>query len=173
MFKHQLQGAPADAPSPATLAVLAAATWRSSACAPQEPATTPPSGSSGAGEACSPGDLETLKPDTLTIATDEPAYEPWVVDDDPTNGKGFESAVAYAVAEQLGYAKDEVDWTGCRSTRRSSPGRRTSTSTSTSSRSPRSASRPSTSPRRTTTVTPGRHHHRGLARPTAPRASPT
>ncbi|GAA4334595.1 ABC transporter substrate-binding protein [Streptomyces venetus] len=46
----------------------------------------------------------------LTIATDEPAYEPWFKDDDPANGKGFESAVAYAVARQLGYGKDKVVW---------------------------------------------------------------
>ena len=44
------------------------------------------------------------------MGTDKPAYEPWFVDDDPTNGKGFESAVAYAVAEQLGFDKAEVKW---------------------------------------------------------------
>jgi polar amino acid transport system substrate-binding protein len=47
----------------------------------------------------------------LTIGTDSPAYEPWFVDNDPANGKGFESAVAYAVAEQLGFSKDQVEWT--------------------------------------------------------------
>ncbi len=46
----------------------------------------------------------------LTVSTDEPAYEPWFVDDKPENGKGFESAVAYAVAEKLGYAKNKVKW---------------------------------------------------------------
>ncbi|GHC57271.1 amino acid ABC transporter substrate-binding protein [Streptomyces violaceochromogenes] len=46
----------------------------------------------------------------LTIATDEPAYEPWFKDGKPANGKGFESAVAYAVADRLGYAKDKVAW---------------------------------------------------------------
>ncbi|GGS72171.1 amino acid ABC transporter substrate-binding protein [Streptomyces violaceus] len=46
----------------------------------------------------------------LTIATDEPAYEPWFKGDDPASGKGFESAVAYAVAERLGYGKDKVVW---------------------------------------------------------------
>ena len=46
----------------------------------------------------------------LTISTDEPVYEPWFVDDKPENGKGFESAVAYAVAEKLGYAKGKVTW---------------------------------------------------------------
>jgi polar amino acid transport system substrate-binding protein len=46
----------------------------------------------------------------LTISTDEPVYEPWFVDDKPENGKGFESAVAYAVAKKLGYANDKVSW---------------------------------------------------------------
>ncbi|WP_127479441.1 ABC transporter substrate-binding protein [Nocardioides pantholopis] len=46
----------------------------------------------------------------LSIGTDSPAYEPWFVDDDPTNGEGYESAVAYAVAERLGFAEDEVEW---------------------------------------------------------------
>jgi polar amino acid transport system substrate-binding protein len=46
----------------------------------------------------------------LTIATDQPAYEPWMVDNDPTNGKGYESAVAYAVAGKLGFSKDQVSW---------------------------------------------------------------
>lgn len=46
----------------------------------------------------------------LTIATGEPAYYPWVIDDAPESGKGFEAAVAYAVAEQLGFEKDDVVW---------------------------------------------------------------
>ena len=47
----------------------------------------------------------------LTIGTDKPAFPPYFEDDDPTNGKGFESAVAYAIADELGFAKAEVDWT--------------------------------------------------------------
>jgi polar amino acid transport system substrate-binding protein len=46
----------------------------------------------------------------LTIATGEPAYYPWVIDDAPESGEGFEAAVAYAVATQLGFSKDEVKW---------------------------------------------------------------
>jgi polar amino acid transport system substrate-binding protein len=61
-------------------------------------------------ETCTKDSLETLTPGTLTIGTDSPAYEPWFVDDDPSNGKGYESAVAYAIAEQLGYSTDEVQW---------------------------------------------------------------
>lgn len=50
------------------------------------------------------------KADTLTIATGEPAYEPWVVNNDPSSGEGFEAAIAYAVAEKLGYNKSDVKW---------------------------------------------------------------
>ena len=46
----------------------------------------------------------------LTIGTGEPAFFPYVIDDDPTTGKGFEAAVAYAVAEELGFAKEDVVW---------------------------------------------------------------
>jgi polar amino acid transport system substrate-binding protein len=63
-----------------------------------------------AGGACSPDGLETLEPGTLTVATGEPAFEPWVVGDAPESGEGFEAAVAYAVADQLGYAEDQVTW---------------------------------------------------------------
>ena len=59
---------------------------------------------------CARDVLETTSPDTLTIATDKPVYEPWFVDDKPENGKGFEGAVAQAVAGQLGYTPDEVTW---------------------------------------------------------------
>lgn len=53
---------------------------------------------------------ETLEKGTLTVGTDSPAYEPWFVDNDPSNGKGFESAVAYAVAEKLGFDRGAVTW---------------------------------------------------------------
>ncbi|OII10242.1 ABC transporter substrate-binding protein [Curtobacterium sp. MCBA15_009] len=46
----------------------------------------------------------------LTIATGEPAYSPWIDDNEPESGKGFESAVAYAVAKELGYSKSDVVW---------------------------------------------------------------
>ena len=59
---------------------------------------------------CEKDTLQTKTAGTLTVATDSPAFEPYVVDDDPTNGEGFESAVAYAIADQLGFAKDEVKW---------------------------------------------------------------
>jgi polar amino acid transport system substrate-binding protein len=76
------------------------------ACAPadEKPSAAP------AADDCSKGSLTTLTKDVLTFGTDQPAYPPWFVDDDPANGKGFESAVAYAVADKLGYAKENVSW---------------------------------------------------------------
>ena len=46
----------------------------------------------------------------LTVATDKPVYPPWFVNNKPTNGQGYESAVAYAVADQLGFSKSQVTW---------------------------------------------------------------
>jgi len=54
--------------------------------------------------------LDTYTPGVLTVATGDPAYSPWVEDNDPTTGQGFESAVIYAVAQQLGYTNDQVVW---------------------------------------------------------------
>jgi polar amino acid transport system substrate-binding protein len=51
-----------------------------------------------------------VTPGKLTVATGEPAYYPWVIDDEPESGEGFESAVAYAVADELGFAADDVVW---------------------------------------------------------------
>lgn len=72
-------------------------------CAPA-PDVAAPSGD------CTPEGLPTLTAGTLTIGTDQPVYPPWFVDDDPTSGQGFEGAVAYAVAGELGYAKEQVTW---------------------------------------------------------------
>jgi polar amino acid transport system substrate-binding protein len=60
---------------------------------------------------CTPDQMDTLKSGTLTIGTDKPAYPPYFEDNDPTNGKGFESATAYAIADQLGFGPDQVEWT--------------------------------------------------------------
>ena len=54
--------------------------------------------------------LQTQTSGQLTVATDKPAYPPYFEDNDPTNGKGFESAVAYAIAGQLGFNADQVKW---------------------------------------------------------------
>lgn len=58
----------------------------------------------------SEGSLKTVTPGKLTIATGEPAYSPWVKNNDPASGKGFEAAVAYAVAGKLGFANADVVW---------------------------------------------------------------
>lgn len=63
-----------------------------------------------AASACTTGALSTLTKGTLTIGTDDPAYSPWFDSNTPANGKGFESAVAYSVAKQLGYPKSKVKW---------------------------------------------------------------
>lgn len=65
---------------------------------------------SAASTACTPSTLKTVTAKTLTIATGAPAYSPWVIDDKPESGKGFEAAVAYAVAKKLGYTNAQVKW---------------------------------------------------------------
>ena len=61
-----------------------------------------------AGGHCAAG--KTLTDGTLTIATGNPAYYPWVMDDAPESGQGFEAAVAYAVAAEMGFAAENVTW---------------------------------------------------------------
>lgn len=58
--------------------------------------------------ACAEG--RTIEEGVLTIATGNPAYAPWVLNDDPTGGEGFEAAVAYAVADAMGFQDDQVRW---------------------------------------------------------------
>ena len=59
---------------------------------------------------CAATDLTTVTDGKLTVGTDSPAFPPWFEDDDPSNGKGFESGVAYAVADELGFSKEDVTW---------------------------------------------------------------
>lgn len=109
----RLRGSLAVAALPLLLATVA--------CAPesdgesttaQDPAASDTADASSApADACAKENLPLVASDgMLTVGTDSPAYEPWFVDNDPKNGKGFESAVAYAVAEQLGFSADEVMW---------------------------------------------------------------
>ena len=72
---------------------------------PEPPATTP----SPEATAVDVSQL-TITPGKLTIATGNPAYSPWVENDAPESGEGFEAAVSYAVAEQLGFADEDVVW---------------------------------------------------------------
>jgi polar amino acid transport system substrate-binding protein len=85
--------------------VLTAALLALAACAPQSDSDDKSDAAS-----CTKSDLATRTEGKLTIGTDKPAYSPWFVDDKPSNGKGFESAVAYAVAGKLGYSADQVVW---------------------------------------------------------------
>lgn len=123
---------PAAAALVALLAVAACSTTGASPSAsPSAEPSAPPSASAPASaepsptlDACAKENLTTVTPGTLTIGTDNPAYppyfdppgdgetatDPWELGD-PTNGRGFESAVAYAIADELGFAKEEVVWT--------------------------------------------------------------
>ncbi|CAB4630645.1 unannotated protein [freshwater metagenome] len=80
------------------LATSAALAFTLSGCAP---AATPEA---------TPDALQTITAGKLTIGTGLPAYEPWVVGDAPESGEGFEAAVAYAVAAELGFAPEDVVW---------------------------------------------------------------
>ncbi len=82
-----------------TAALAATASLLLAACSPSAPADD--SSSSTAGY---------VTEGTLTIATGEPAYYPYVIDDNPESGDGFEAAIAYAVAEELGFAAEDVVW---------------------------------------------------------------
>ena len=101
-------------------AMATMATTVLAACSPNAPATssgssTAPAATAAAATAtaldpCAPENLTTLEAGKLTIGTDSPAYPPYFQDEDPTNGKGFESAVAYAVAKGLGFDPSDVIW---------------------------------------------------------------
>lgn len=118
---HPAPSALRRAAAVATTALLATALG----CAPQpeEKAADAPSGS--AASTCAKGKLATKTSGKLTIATDEPAYEPWFKDDEPANGEGFESAVAYAVAKRLGYDKSAVVWQSVPFNKAFAPGEKT------------------------------------------------
>ena len=75
-----------------------------SGCAKSDSATSDKAAS------CAKADLATVTSGKLTIATGQPAYYPWIIDDKPETGNGFEGAVANAVAKQLGFTNDEVVW---------------------------------------------------------------
>ena len=60
---------------------------------------------------CDPADLPVKTEGQLTVATGDPVFPPWMENDDPTTNEGFESELVYLLAEQLGFAEDEVVWT--------------------------------------------------------------
>lgn len=93
-------------------ALIAASALLLTACgsSSETAASAAPATAETGASACAPESLQTLTTGKLTIATGEPAYFPWVIDDAPESGEGFEAAVAYAVATQLGFAKEDVSW---------------------------------------------------------------
>jgi polar amino acid transport system substrate-binding protein len=106
---------------PFALLVLALALI-ASACGTTESAPTTPAGTGGGTiglNPCAKDQLPLVNQGKLTIGTDNPAYPPWFGGapegqwkiSNPASGKGFESAVAFAVAKQLGFTPDEVEWT--------------------------------------------------------------
>jgi polar amino acid transport system substrate-binding protein len=104
-------------PRVVTVAALAALTMGLSACASETPPASSPAPATATPTTTAPAEPTapdvkslTLTPGKLTIATGNPAYSPWVEDDDPASKKGFEAAVAYAVAERLGFADADVTW---------------------------------------------------------------
>ena len=94
------------------LSFLAAGSLLVAACGGDDGDDATAASAAGAGTegsaSCAAG--KTLKEGALTIATGDPAFEPWVVGEDPESGEGFEAAVAYAVAERMGFEKEAVTW---------------------------------------------------------------
>jgi polar amino acid transport system substrate-binding protein len=97
---------------PLKAAVLAPLMLLALGCAPQASSTaTDTSSTTGSQTAADCAQGKTLKEGVLTVGTDSPAFDPWFSHNDPTNGKGFESAVAYEVAKRLGFDPSAVTWT--------------------------------------------------------------
>ena len=57
-----------------------------------------------------PDDPRLIRPGQLTVGTGEPVYPPWMLHDDPARGEGFENGMIYALAEELGFSRDQVVW---------------------------------------------------------------
>jgi polar amino acid transport system substrate-binding protein len=107
--------------SPSAAASAAASSAAASPAASVDASAVAPSAEpSASADACAPDTLALKTPGTLTISADNPSYppffepsdnnpDPWELGD-PTNGKGFESAVAFALAQELGFAADKVTW---------------------------------------------------------------
>jgi polar amino acid transport system substrate-binding protein len=90
----------------ALVAALATATVTMAGCA--SIAKTPKASGNSCSHTAIQSDL--YQKGVLTVATDKPAYPPWFESNNPANGKGYESAVAYAVAAQLGFKSSQVRW---------------------------------------------------------------
>ena len=104
--------------SPPRLAILLATlllALTAGACGDDDDGGGEPAGGSGAAatpaaDPCAKDQLALNQAGTLTIGTDKPAFPPYFENNEPSNGRGFESAVAYAVAGELGFNNAEVKW---------------------------------------------------------------
>ena len=116
----------------ALTALIAVAACSGSAASPTPAPTTAPTAAASSAapasptpssNACAKENLTLVAPGKLTVGTDNPAYPPYFAartggntppwdpsQGDPTTGEGFESAVAFAIADKLGFSKDEVTW---------------------------------------------------------------
>lgn len=91
------------------VALASAATLALAGCSSSDDGGDGASAASGSATDCTPEGMKTLTDGTLTVGASDP-FEPWYVGE-PSSGKGFESALVYAVADELGFAKDDVEWT--------------------------------------------------------------
>jgi polar amino acid transport system substrate-binding protein len=59
---------------------------------------------------CAVENLNLFTPGTLTVGTDNPSFPPWIINNKPENGKGYEGALAYEIAERMGFEPSQVSW---------------------------------------------------------------
>jgi len=90
------------------IGLLAVAGLTLSACGGSSESSDTTAAAGTSGNECTTG--KTLAEGTLTIGTGNPAFSPWVENDAPESAEGFEAAVAYAVATQLGFSAENVSW---------------------------------------------------------------
>jgi polar amino acid transport system substrate-binding protein len=90
------------------IGILAVTGLTLAACGGSDSASDTTAAAGGTGNECTTG--KTLAEGTLTIGTGNPAFSPWVENDAPESGEGFEAAVAYAVATAMGFDNANVAW---------------------------------------------------------------
>ena len=90
------------------IGILAVTGLTLAACGGSDSASDTTAAAGGSGNECTTG--KTLAEGTLTIGTGNPAFSPWVENDAPESGEGFEAAVAYAVATAMGFDNANVAW---------------------------------------------------------------
>jgi polar amino acid transport system substrate-binding protein len=88
--------------------ILAVTGLTLAACGGSDSVSDTTAAAGGSGNECTTG--KTLAEGTLTIGTGNPAFSPWVENDAPESGEGFEAAVAYAVATAMGFDNANVAW---------------------------------------------------------------